>query len=471
MFDILEKLIDEALSLGARYAEARLYRSPSNMIMTVNGNVIRTVQTTDFGYAMRVIYENGIGFASTNDPESVKDLPKRAIREAKAAQRDSVRFSEERFEEYKYKVDEKKPVADMSTEARIALLKELDDYISSGMKLRSQRMIMLHDIIEHRRYMNSEGAKIESIIPRVEIFYNFTVLKNGDAESSMSSYGRSGGYEHYERLRVSDKMREALIALEKVLEESRPFASGYYDVILGPEVIGLASHESCGHPTEADRIFGREAAQAGESFIDPEGERRLGKKIGSDVVNVVDDPTVENSFGFYLYDDEGVKARRRYLYKEGYINELLLNREYAALIDKHSNAAARSSEFDREPIPRMANTFVEPQDRKIDEMLEDIKRGIRIESYTEWNIDDMRRNQRYVGTEARYIEDGEKKFRVRRPVIELTTKTRRSSIDAVGNDLEFFAANCGKGDPMQGVPVYIGGPHVRMRNVYIYPSR
>ena len=118
----------------------------------------------------------------------------------------------------------------------------------------------------------------------------------------------------------------------------------------------------------------------------------------------------------------------------------------------------------------MSTTFVEPGDRKLEELVEDIKKGIRIETYTERNIDDIRRNQRYVGSDARYIENGEKKFRIRRPVIELTTKTRRSSIDAVGNDLKFYAGECGKGDPMQGVPVRMGGPHVRMRNVYIFPA-
>ena len=67
--------------------------------------------------------------------------------------------------------------------------------------------------------------------------------------------------------------------------------------------------------------MGREAAQAGESFVKPE---MLGERIGSEVVTVIEDPTIPNSWGFYLYDDEGVKARPRYLIREGIINEFLM---------------------------------------------------------------------------------------------------------------------------------------------------
>jgi TldD protein len=113
----------------------------------------------------------------------------------------------------------------------------------------------------------------------------------------------------------------------------------------------------------------------------------------------------------------------------------------------------------------MANTYMEPGDYKFDELLEDIKFGIYIKNFTEWNIDDRRFNQRYVGLESYIIENGELKDMVRNPVIEMTTVGLFSSVDAVGSDLDFWAATCGKGDPMQGVPVWTGGPSIRLRNV------
>ena len=137
------------------------------------------------------------------------------------------------------------------------------------------------------------------------------------------------------------------------------------DLILGSEVVGLVMHESAGHPCEADRITGREAAQAGESFITKD---MIGQKIGPEIVTVVDDPTVEHSFGHYLYDDEGVQARRRFLIKNGTINEFLHNRETAFEMGVESNGAARAEFFDREPIVRMANTFMLPGDSTFEEL-------------------------------------------------------------------------------------------------------
>ncbi len=247
-----------------------------------------------------------------------------------------------------------------------------------------------------------------------------------------------------------------------------PFDGGNMDVVLGPEVVGIVSHESAGHPAEADRMLGREAAQAGETYL---GQEDAGRKIGSEVVNVVDDPTLDRSFGFYLSDDEGVKARRRYLIKEGLANELLHDRETAYRMGAASNGSSRAVAYYREPIVRMANTFVEPKDHSVGELIEGVRRGAYIKNFMEWNIDDRRYNQRYVGLEAYLIENGKLGPRLKNPVLEISTPALWSAVDAVGKDVEFAAAHCGKGDPMQAIPVWTGGPHMRLRNIRLGGSK
>ena len=193
----------------------------------------------------------------------------------------------------------------------------------------------------------------------------------------------------------------------------------------------------------------------------------LGQRIACEEVTVIDDPTIPNSYGFYLYDDEGVRARPRYLIKEGVINEFLMNRETASTLGLESNAAARASRFNREPIVRMANTYFAPGDHSFEELLEGVKRGIYLRSFGEWNIDDRRYNMRFVGQEAYLIENGEIKHPVWSPIFEITTPKFYSSIDAVDKSLEFSPATCGKSDPDQGIPVYTGGPNIRIRGVRI----
>jgi len=252
--------------------------------------------------------------------------------------------------------------------------------------------------------------------------------------------------------------------MRNIIENAQKTIPGTYDVITGPEVTGIMAHESIGHPFEADRILGREAAQAGESYLKPSD---IGMRIGSEETNLSDDPTIPSSYGFYLFDDEGIPARKRKLIVNGIVNELLHNRATAQVFKTKSNASARATKFNREPIIRMANTFVEPGDYSFDELVKDVKQGIFINSFMEWNIDDIRRNQRYVGHEAYLIQNGEIKHPLISPVVEVTTERLWSNLDARGNNLEYWAAICGKGDPMQGAPVWAGGPSLRLRNMKV----
>jgi TldD protein len=316
-------------------------------------------------------------------------------------------------------------------------------------------------------FVNSEGSAISSFVPKIGIFAFITVVENGKPEQAYKQFGRSGGWEAFDEWKAAETLLHDAKVLQKLIKEGKAVKPGKMDLVCGTEVTGIASHESCGHPIEADRILGREMSQAGRSFIYPDGPYWVGTRIGNDIVTIVDDPTVKNSYGYYEYDDEGIKARRRYLYNNGIINEFLQNRETAAKLDTRSNGSSRSINYDREAIVRMANTFLLPGDWTEEEIVEDVKYGIYMKSFTEWNIDDRRFNQRYVGREAYLIENGELKYPVARPVIETSTKNWWSAVDAISKEVDYDAATCGKGDPMQGVPVYTGGPVIRLKEVYV----
>jgi TldD protein len=327
------------------------------------------------------------------------------------------------------------------------------------------RFLRYGDFMWHKVFMNNEGALVESLIPRVSITYNLVVFEDGQMEQApFVQRAFSGGLELIEKDKPWEWAVKDVKALQKLIKEGQKPPEGKVDLVLAPEVVGIAVHESVGHPYELDRIMGREAAQAGESFVKPE---MLGERIGSEAVTVIEDPTIPNSWGFYLYDDEGVKARPRYLIREGIINEFLMNREYAAYLGMKSNAAARALNYNREPIVRMANTYLAPGDYSFEELIEDVKLGVYMVSFNEWNIDDRRYQQRYIGREAYLIENGEIKHPVRRPVLEITTKGLWSSVDAVGKEVEFYPGTCGKGEPSQGVPVWMGGAHARLRDVVL----
>ena len=85
----------------------------------------------------------------------------------------------------------------------------------------------------------------------------------------------------------------------------------------------------------------------------------------------------------------------------------------------------------------------------------------------EWNIDDKRYNQKYTGLESYLIKNGKIGKLVKAPTLEITTPAFWSSVDAIGKDLDFSSGSCGKSDPMQPVPVWFGGPDIRLRNIFL----
>ncbi|HDN50734.1 MAG TPA: TldD/PmbA family protein, partial [Thermoplasmatales archaeon] len=183
-------------------------------------------------------------------------------------------------------------------------------------------------------------------------------------------------------------------------------------------------------------------------------------------VTVVDNPALPNTYGYYRYDDEGVKARERVLIKNGIVNEFLHNRETAYEMHCNSNASARAT-YGKEPIVRMANTYFAPGDHSLEELIEDVKEGVYMVTFMEWNIDDRRVNQKYVGEEAYLIKNGEIGGIATHPAIEISTFDFYRKVDAAGKELSFYPATCGKGDPMQGIEVSTGGVDLRLRDMVI----
>jgi TldD protein len=469
-----EEIVDFALecarSRKIEYAEVRAHSQVQDGLMLRNGVVEAVVSAVDSGFCVRIIADGGIGFASTNKwtKEEAKDVAGMAFKYANSAnRREKLVFAEEKGAKTKWAVDQKKKIEDVSLEERISALAEVNRALaSSKVKIAATTSSCATNLIT-KYFVNSEGSRISSYVPRIGAYVFITVAEQGKTEQAYEQFGYSGGWEAFSKWKIPEKMVHDAKVLRDVITKAKAVKPGNMDLVCGSEVAGIAAHESCGHPMEADRILGREMSQAGRSFIYKGGQYWIGTRIGSKAVTVVDDPTVESSYGYYMYDDEGVRAKRRFLYKEGVINEFLHNRESAAKLDTKSNGSSRSVNYDREAIVRMANTFVLPGEFTEEELIEDVKYGVYMKSFTEWNIDDKRFNQRYVGREAYLIENGELKHPVARPVIETTTLKFWTAVDAVSRKVEFDAATCGKGDPEQGVPVYTGGPCLRLRRVFV----
>lgn len=470
--DIVDYCLKYAGSKKVEYAEARAVYTNNEALVFKNGVLDAYSIMVDSGFGVRILANGGLGFASSNKwtKKEAKKIVYMAYNLARSAKRkDKIKFAEEKTVQTKWEVKQSQKIADVSSEEKIRKLLEVDRAIMSQKAHVVARMLTCLTTLKEKYFVNSEGSVISSFVPKVNVSASgITVVEKGETKQlPFKQYGYSGGWEAFEKWKLEEDLAREVQVLSRLIDEGRTIRPGKMDLVCGSEVTGIACHESCGHPMEADRILGREMSQAGRSFIYPGGPFWIGTRIGSDLVTIIDDPTVENSYGYYLYDDEGVKARPRYLYKNGLITEFLHNRETASKLGTKSNGASRSISYDREAIIRMANTYLQPGDVNEEEIFEDVKHGVYIHSFTEWNIDDVRFNQRYVGREAYLIKNGEIATPIVKPTIETTTLAFWMAVDAISKKVDFEAATCGKGDPMQGAPVFTGGPMMRLRGVHL----
>jgi len=470
MEDLLEYIVNYARNQGADYAEARYQKINGASLTFINGKV-DNVSTISFnGIGVRVNFKDSFGVASTNilTKEKLTEVCNKAIKFAKAKKiKRELKLEKEKEYIDTVIVKPKINLKNKSLDEIIEEFKEYDNLIAQKEPRIVYRFFSIYYYDEEKFYVNSDGAKIEQTWPYINIFRILTAVdpQKGFLQRMFSDGGKEG-WEILERIKFKETIVDESETLGKILDKGESFKEpGYYDIIIDGEISGLIAHEACGHPFEADRILGREAAQGGESYVNVDMLKK--EKIGSDVLTIIDNPLLEKASGFYVYDEEGIPARPKYLIKDGIINEFLLNREYAYLLGLKSNGSARVSYYFNEPLIRMSNTYIEPKDYKFEELIEDISKGIYFKSYMEWNIDDRRWNQKYGGLECYLIENGEIKKPLRNVKLEITTGTLFKNIDAVGKEMKYSTGSCGKGEPMQGVPVWFGGPAIRVRRVWI----
>jgi predicted Zn-dependent protease len=249
--------------------------------------------------------------------------------------------------------------------------------------------------------------------------------------------------------------------------------TGTLDLLLMPDQMMLQIHESIGHPLELDRILGDERNYAGTSFVTPDmfGSYRY----GSELLNVTYDPTRAEEFATFAYDDEGSRAQRRYLIRDGVLMQPLggaLSRQRIAnpSWDGHV-ATARASSWNRPPIDRMSNLNLEPGGATFEQLVASIEDGILMQTNASWSIDDSRNKFQFGCEWGQRIRNGRLAEVVRNPNYRGISATFWRSLTMVGDasTLEVLGTPfCGKGEPNQVIRVGHATPACKFSAVAVF---
>jgi len=266
------------------------------------------------------------------------------------------------------------------------------------------------------------------------------------------AFGGSGGFAS---IRNQESEFEKRTALVLDLLKAQPIDGGVYNVVLNPDLAGVFTHEAFGHFSEADLI---------EDNPTMREKMKIGAKLGNDIVNIKDDPTMPDQLGFYKYDDEGVKARSTQLMENGVLVGRLHSRRTAAAFDEPLSGHCVAEDYRYPPIIRMGNIFIEPGPASFDELISKLGEGFYIldakggqtsgENFT-------------FGAQYGYIiKNGKLGEMVRDINISGNLYRTLENISAVGNDLELSkVGGCGKGQ--MNIRSTNGAPHILINNLLI----
>lgn len=453
----MAKAVDIAVrNFKPDYVEIRAQSLQKTSITAMEARIEEATHGIEEGAALRVLVKGAWGFASIVDLniEALGDAVSDACRMAKASsprRKTPVKLAEARAVEDKVVSKPMKNPSKIPVEDKINMLLTVNSTVLQDDKRIKTSTANYLDLTGTSYFANSEGAYIEQDKLYVFLGVSAAARENNVFSYSREAAGSTSGYEVFDvekPVKIGETVAERAIAQLK----AKPLRGSAFPVVLGPNVMGTLVHEAFGHLAEADLTL------SGSILSD-----KLGEKVASDVVTFCDDGTISGAFGSFKYDDEGVPAQKTLLVKDGVLVGLMHNRETAQQFEAKPTGNARAEDFRVEPIVRMRNTFIEARDYSFEELIEDVKFGYYLKSYSggQANLDGTFQ----VGVQEAYeIVKGELGEPVRNASISGNTIETLFKIDAVGKEFELWPSVCGKG---QLAFVCDGGAHARVKEVLI----
>jgi len=437
----MDRVIDKLLEFDARFVEVWVQRYSGSNILLKDGKAKDVSTGKGLGVGVRVL-ENIWGFCSSN---RVEDIPEMAERALKVAGKGSKKVALAEVPIYIDRVEVKGRLdpRKLSLEEKRDLLKRCHAGIEERKEVVSSSFSYFESVVE-THYANSEGAKIVSTCPRVALSASVFAKRGAALQFGSERVGGTAGIEA-----IGEPEAVAGCAAEKAerLLGAGAAPGGEFKVILDPKLTGVFIHEALGHAAEADHVL------QGESIL----TGRLGGEVAADCVSVYDDPTLEGSFGFYRYDSEGVKAKKRALIEEGVLKSYLHSRETAAELGGEPGNA-RAQNYSHQPIVRMSNTYVGRGGCELEEMLAEVKEGVYLRGSRGGEVDPARGVFQFSAEEGFLIEGGELTSCIRDVSLSGETLEILKKVTSVGSGFDTSVGFCGKGS--QSVPVGDGGPHL-----------
>jgi len=450
-----ESVIDHALSLGADFAELFIEKNETNVVSTLSAEVQSVESGINFGIGLRLVYGNKVLYGYTNKTDRDELFRIASVLAAKDL-RDPVSSTKSfSFNQMKdFHPAQKILSANAEIDSKVAYLMSADCAARAAGEKISQTRGSCMQREQRVEIYNSDGLHTND--RRHYIRANLTAIASDGGEQATGSWNEGGllGWEIESSINPQ-QMGEAAARQALVNITAKPCPSGRMPVIIGNGFGGVIFHEACGHLLETTSV-----AKKASVFHD-----QMGEMIASSIVNAVDDGTMTNEWGSINIDDEGMATQRTQLIKDGQLTNFLVDRIGAQQTGFARSGSGRRESYKFAPASRMRNTFIEPGDAKLDDMIASIDKGIYASHMGGGSVQPGTGEFNFAVTEGYYIENGKIQYPVKAATLISTGPKVLKEISMIGQD---FSLACGMCGSISGsVPTTVGQATLKVDDILV----
>ncbi|MBI3814859.1 MAG: TldD/PmbA family protein [Nitrospinae bacterium] len=450
---VIKKVLKETLSNGGEMAELFIEDSASASIVCEDNKIEQVISGRDLGAGLRLIYDKRTAYAYTNniDEKSLIALAK-SVRSAAGGNGDVVFDMSVKKPQIDFPI--LKPINEIAAGKKIEKVKAANEAARGFDKRIRQVKVMYQDGTRNVVVANSKGEQTGD--ERTGIVFLVHVVAS-DGMTIQTGYESAGGFMGFELFdnETPEKIAKTAASRAIMMLEAEKAPAGEMAVVLSSDAGGTMIHEAIGHGLEGDFI------QQGLSVY----SKRLGEKIASQLITVVDDGTLPNKRGSFRFDDEGTASQRTVLVEEGVLKQFMYDRLSAMKEGRSSTGNGRRMSYKYRPIPRMTNTLIAPGKMNPAEIVESVKKGLFVKKMGGGEVNIVNGDFVFEVSEGYLIEDGKVRQPVRGATLTGNGPEVLKGIDMVGNDLGFSIGTCGKDG--QGAPVSDAQPTLRIPKIIV----
>jgi len=451
---LIKDVLDEALSMGADFAEVYVEQTQIQSIAMISHQVDKANRGQDFGIGIRLFQGIQSVYGYTND--ATRDNLLKTARTLAAAlmgdtRKTPINLSRKNIinqHVIKYNLN------DVPAAKRIDKMRQASEIIKDYHKSISQSSVNLVEKKQDVLVANTEGLLVADSRHYTRFTLTAVAANGHEMQTGFHGPGAHQGFEFVENLDLdfyaSDAARQAVTILT-----ADHCPSGKMPVVIDNGFGGVIFHEACGHGLEATAV-----AKDLSVF-----SNRLGEKVANDLVTAIDDGTIPNAWGSLNMDDEGTPTQRNVLIEKGVLKSYLVDKLNSRRMNHAVTGSSRRQNYRFAPTSRMTNTFIANGSHTRAKIISDTEFGLYAKNMGGGSVNPATGDFNFAVNEGYMIRNGKIAEPVRGATIIGNGPSILHQIDRVGNNLACAQGMCGS--VSGSIPTDVGQPIIRVKEITV----